>query len=219
MVKGLIEEQQVISNLFWNYDFNYSSVQLDNVYNFILKREIINIPVEYTFACWLKEVKQYNFEIELPQLLQIVKLDFNEFKKTYLVSNYRSLLFELLQRYINELSSSMNVKLSILIGGSFTDKFNSEPKDIDFIILVPNDIYFKHPAIFNERIVYRNRLNKWFFNKLDFKFLPFDYSLNYFKSYSNIMSIGNTGKYINNKVCHEHRFIQRDVIMPMDINK
>lgn len=215
----LSEEQLLISNSFWNYQFNYSKKQLDNAFHYILEKKNITIPVEYTFACWLKELKQYNFEIELPKLPQIVKLGIKEFQKGYLISNSRRVLFEYLQRYTNELSIHMNVKLCILIGGSFTDNSNTEPKDIDFIILVPNDIYFKHPKVFNEKILYRNRLNKWFFNKLDFKFLPKLYSLTSFKSYSNIMSIGNTGKYINNKVCHENNFIQRKVIMLKDINE
>ena len=144
--------------------------------------------IEYRCLCWLNMIFDFPIEINKPFLSKPIKLDLKEFKRTYLNSEKRMQLFQLLWDFILEKKMQSNsYYIKVIIGGSFTDENNNFPNDIDLGILKPDNIE-ESDTNFNEIFLYKANLIP---KGLDLEFLPESLDKTSFKVFSRLVALGN----------------------------
>jgi len=191
---------------------------LDEIFNYLLNKEIL-IGVEYRIICWL--ISQYNFKIDfkidLPKINipRIVKKE--EFELRYLFSIKRNSLYASLIEFTNVLKNNLYKNyIRVIVGGSFTDLQNSNPNDLDLIVLVSeedlenkycNECFYLNPKL-------TDYVNLDLRHKLDLSFLPQNYSFKSFRAYNKIVCLCNLPLYRD-----KDKITGNDILLKLGKNK
>ncbi len=200
-----------IINYFWIYNVDVNDEFLKIAFEYLTNRGHLK-EVQYRFLCWLNHSYDYPIKINKPYIVKPTYYKKAKFETAYLFSEKRKSRFKLLSDYIDKLKKSEKMEsISILIGGSFSDETNETPKDIDIVILIPKSQGNNHLPNLETQYL----LHPYLFEKVDMKFLPENYSLNKFKAYSHIISLGNkarqkdeyTGKELSNNELEKRKII------------
>jgi hypothetical protein len=100
------------------------------------------------------------------------------------------------------------LRVFVLVGGSFTEISNSHPNDIDVILIVPNGC----PMELHGNLLYGAKMIE---SGVDLKILLANYSLSQFKAYSNIIHLGNCVK-IKDSIVANNEFTPRMILRITD---
>jgi len=175
-----------------DYITNLSKIDKNILYECLLAKQKL-VGVECRFLYWLS----YNdgFEIEFPKpiipTLPITSYELEKFSLSFLKSAVRKKIFNSLILFSNLVKESCKINsLEIIIGGSFIDINQRFPSDIDIVILYPGE--HKSNPIFDLSNIETQKLIN---SDLDIVFLPQNFSLKSFKSFSRIMCLSNNLNY------------------------
>jgi len=166
-------------------------IELLKIFHKFLSEKDTLQGIEYRCLCWLNMLYDFPTKLNKPFLTKPINLDLKEFKSTFLNSEKRIQLFQLLNDFISEKKEQSNSNyLKVIIGGSFTDEDNNSPNDIDLGILKPNNLE-EFDTNFNEIFLYQANLIP---KGLDLEFLPESLDKTSFKVFSRIIALGNDAK-------------------------
>jgi hypothetical protein len=191
-----METPDNIKKMVINLELNYSEDrtlynELRETYNFLIKKKKEHGKLkqtEFKFLFWLDYNNSEKFPITFnkPSLPEIIELSYIEFRDQYVTNDYKLDIWGNLKEF---LSAKFNDEvLDLLIGGSFLEKNNMVPRDIDCVILLPEKIISFAPWICNDEIA---RENEFATELIDAHYLPNNYSLTNYSTYVNIMMLGN----------------------------
>ena len=204
---GLSPIEEEIDNYFDFYNHPIDEIFLKSAYDFLIEKQIFE-GVDYRFLCWLNHFYDYPIKINKPYFVSPVEYSISGFEKDFLFNEKRKTLFKSLTGYIDFLKACEKFDiLTVLIGGSFSDKNNEPPDDIDAVILLPikNDFDQALEAISQSDSAY-------FPEKVDVKFLPVNYTLENFKAYSHITCLGNNARFKKKERYSNNEFEKRKII-------
>jgi len=164
--------------------------------NVLLKNEDFSGP-EYRFMCWLKHMDIYSHEgLELPNILNkkdIAEMSIDDFEMEFANTEHRKILFHEFVATVIKLKAAKHIDqpMEVIIGGSYLDEGNDSPNDIDCIFLIPEKLWNQSSISFMEDFL-KSSID--FPGKIDFKTLPDNFSLDYFKGYNDISLMANNTK-------------------------
>lgn len=169
---------------------------------------------EYNYLSFIRW--RYNLEstAQAPCMPEIIKIDIKEFEKSFSFNDHRSRLFNIfLQGLIRCSEIYVLDTINVIVGGSYVDKENNYPGDVDVLILLPQRVFrndlsnkklneiiltFRDGKVSNE-----DEPTKLF----DLVKLPDDYSHNLYMAYELLTLLGNSvenksKEYIVNNTFH-----------------
>ncbi|WP_343570949.1 hypothetical protein [Sphingobacterium sp.] len=176
-----------MDNLLKDYHADITDEEVQDIYNYLNEKATFT-SLQYRFLCWAGKRLNKSVKIEQPLIPEIEIFELTKFRADYVNSEQRLTLFNALDEYLAEIKIRFNIQddLKILIGGSFTERDNLVPNDIDLVVISP--AHLNTDPRFNEileRVL--NRIPQG----IDIHFLPDDYSIENYKAYSNLTHLGN----------------------------
>lgn len=176
-----------MDNLLKDYHADITDEEVQGIYNYLNEKATFT-SLQYRFLCWAGKRLNKSVKIEQPLIPEIEIFELTKFRANYVNSEQRLTLFNALDEYIAELKSRFNIEddLKILIGGSFTERDNLVPNDIDLVVISP--AHLNTDPCFNEIL---ERVQNRIPQGIDIHFLPDDYSIESYKAYSNLTHLGN----------------------------
>ncbi len=194
-----------------NYSMNYECPDNEEffkiVYDYLIEKKKFE-GIEYRFLCWLNHKCDWLIKINTPYLVEPVFVDRDSFEIKYLSSIKKKSLFSELLVFIAEIKILAKVDLLfVLIGGSFVDESNSNPNDLDCVILL-NEEYLNNFQLNENYLRSCEKIPKG----VDMHFLPDNYTTKVFKAYSHIMYLGNKVEKKDGAIISNNQFEKRDII-------
>lgn len=176
-----------MDNLFKDYHADFTEEEIQDIYNYLNEKATFT-SLQYRFLCWAGKRLNKPVKVQQPLIPKIEIFELTTFRSDYVNSEQRLALFKTLEEYIAGLKSRFNIQddLIILIGGSFTDRDNLVPNDIDLVVISP--AHLNMDPRFHE--ILENVLER-IPQGIDIHFLPDDYSMENYKAYSNLTHLGN----------------------------
>lgn len=189
MLSSEMEEMfnRKMDNLFKDYHADFTEEEIQDIYNYLNEKATFT-SLQYRFLCWAGKRLNKSVKIEQPLIPEIEIFELTKFRVDYVNSVQRLALFNALEEYIADLKNRFRIQddLKILIGGSFTDRDNLVPNDIDLVVISP--AYLNKDPRFHE--ILEQVLDR-IPQGIDIHFLPDDYSIKNYKAYSNLTHLGN----------------------------
>ncbi|WP_367867568.1 hypothetical protein [Pedobacter sp. WC2423] len=190
--------KNLLKNIWVGYDEDYSQNVLSEMGNLILKNTDY-AGEEFRFLCWLFSkgiLPKTSLNVPfIPDLVTLEQYNETSFRTEFLYCLRRQELFNALTKWISDFKMYIPTQnpINILIGGSFTDIGNTNPSDIDGIVLIPRAIWQVNPMkFFMGFITAVNPELK--IKEFDFKFLPEGFDVQHFKGYNDISLLANNAQ-------------------------
>jgi hypothetical protein len=198
------EYQRKIHNHWQNFEAIDDDDFFSSVYDWLLSKRSWK-TIEYNFLSWLNYTKNFRVPFNLPLIPRINTINETYFFEQYILSHRRQQLYQQLKKTVELIKERFHFSsVVLLIGGSFAEQTNSNPRDIDIILLVANN----SPSELHENFLYGAKMIE---TGIDLKVLPADYSLLKFKAYSNIIHLGNKVKF-KDTFTTNNEFISRTLL-------
>lgn len=209
-IKKIVENYQ---NIYCEEQTIYN--QFKEAYNFLVRKKKENCKleqIEFKFLFWLNYNNSKDFPITFnkPYIPEIIELPYHEFREQYVTNEKKLNIFYALKEFLLE-KFNHEVFLDLLIGGSFLEKNNSAPKDIDCIILLTEQIISSNTWLYDD---ITTRQEKYATDIVDAHYLPNNYSFTNPNAYVNIMMLGNKPaiKDTQQRLIENNIFEKRNVI-------
>ena len=140
---------------------------------------------QYKFLCWLNynNSTQFTSTINKPNIPEVIESTVNEFAQMFCSNERRMELYNLMVALLHERKQDFGLNfIDVLIGGSFVDRNNETPNDIDCAILLNEK---------NIAIVAKNYENYCSHSKVDAQYLNEKCCLKDFWCYAVMTHLGN----------------------------
>jgi hypothetical protein len=209
--------EQHLREIRTGYDEQFSPELLSKMAEIILNNPDYTGP-EYRLLCWLiTEGIMKNPGINIPFIPlseDIEEISMAMFETRYVTSDARRDLYAHLQVFIERFKQKFGIseELTLLIGGGFTDVEREMPKDIDGIILIPDQIWQRNSFRFLEDFIKQS--DPVFEKKeFDFKTAPVSFDYHHFKGFNDISLLANnTSNRDKGERMSMNEFVPRKVI-------
>jgi hypothetical protein len=183
--------------------------------NFLEKRRSKNIGLnryEYNYLSYLNEKYKLNYELNSPCYPRVQSIGIKDFEELVAFNSSRNKLFEILINGLRRCGELYRLEIiEAIIGGSLVDKHKINPGDVDVIILLPQDVFWRDlnnatlNTIINE---FKDDEGSALFDLLK---IPSNSDKNLYLNYEQLTLIGNTPANKSEEQIKTNSFRCRDI--------
>lgn len=206
---------ELIHQMRYNDRMTLIEAEEKEIANFLEMRRSKNVGLtryEYNYLSYLNEKYKLNYDLISPCYPRVQGIQIKEFEELVAFNSSRNKLFKILIKGLRSCGELYSLEIiEAIIGGSLVDKDKIDPGDVDVIILLPQDVFWRDlnnatlNTIINE---FKDDEGSALFDLLK---IPSSSDKNLYLNYEQLTLIGNTPANKSEERIKSNSFRCRDV--------